>query len=801
VLISLNWIKEYINLDDISTEEIVDKLTYCGLEVDEVIDKGKDLKDFVVGFVKECGKHPNADKLSKCVVFDGEKDWSVVCGANNVAKGQKIIFAPTGTYIPGADFTLKKTNIRGEVSEGMICSEKELLLGNDHNGIMVLDEALIEGTPIAVALNVDDVQLEIAITPDRADALSHYGIARELAALFDRDVKKPVVKLSESDQDIKDLASVEVENVEDCPRYSAKVVTDVTIQESPEWLKKTLNSIGLRPINNVVDVTNFVLHELGQPLHAFDLDRLSGKKIIVKSAGEDQKFTTLDSKIQNVKAEDLFICDGDKPVALAGVMGGENSEVIDSTTNILIESAYFRPSRIRRTAKLVGISSDASYRFERGCNPAQTVFAAERAAQLIAELGGGKIAKGTIDVYPNKIEPLIVELRYERIEKILGYNVPLDSVILILNKLDLKVLKEDFGVLTVSVPPLRPDIEREIDLIEEVARIYGYDKIPEVTRVNVTLEKKTDQSEFVANAKKTLIGMGFNEIITNSLMTDEVAGKFGKSIPVLNPSSTSMSHLRTSLIPGALSTIAKNINVRENNLMLFEVGKTFNKISEGKIEDFSDFVEKEELTLVITGNNTNAEWYEKERKNDVYDLKGFVDEFLNKMSLDYMLQDSKNVKDSSIYSVCYSKIFKKEEYAVGGKINYKILKSFDIGQDVFVFTLNITELKKLRRKTVKFNELLKYPKMVRDAAFILDKNILNSDIELVIRKACSKLLKNIKLFDIFESDSLGEGKKSMAYQLEFYDESRTLTEEEVDSDFWKAIESVKSKFSAQLRGH
>lgn len=800
MLISLNWIKDYIDLDGVSTDEIVDKLTYCGLEVDEVIDKGKDLKDFVVGFVKECGKHPNADKLSKCTVFDGKREWSVVCGANNVAQGQKIIFAPTNTYIPGADFKLKKTKIRGEVSEGMICSEKELLLGDDHDGIMVLDDNLEEGTPIAVALNVDDIQLEIAITPDRADALSHFGIARELAALLDKDVKKPVVELSESDKAIDDLASIEVENNEDCPRYSAKVVTGVTIKESPEWLKKKLNSIGLRPINNVVDVTNFVLHELGQPLHAFDLDRLSGKKIIVKSAGEDQKFTTLDSKEQNVLAEDLFICDAEKPVALAGVMGGENSEVIDATTNILIESAYFRPSRVRRTAKLVGISSDASYRFERGCNPEQTVFAAERAAQLIVELGGGQVAKGTIDVYPNKIEPLIVELRYDRIEKILGYNIPINNVIVILNKLDLRVLKEDYGILTVSVPPLRPDIEREIDLIEEVARIYGYDKIPEISKVSVTLEKKIDQSEFVENSKRALISMGFNEIITNSLMTDDVAGKFGKSIPVLNPSSASMSHLRTSLIPGALSTVAKNIKVRETDLMLFEVGKTFNKVTDGDIKEFADFCEKEELTLLITGNSANANWYGKEEQADIYDLKGFVDEFLNKMSLDYMLQDSAKMKDPSIYSVGYSKVFKKEEYAVGGKISSKILKAFDIDQDVFVFTLNITELKKLRRKTVKFTELLKYPKMVRDAAFILDKNILNSDIELVIKKACSKLLKNIKLFDIFESDSLGAGKKSMAYQLEFYDESRTLTEEEVDTDFWKAIENVKKKFSAQLRG-
>ena len=570
MIVSLNWLKEYVDLDGISAEEIVDKITYSGLEVDEVVDQGKNLKGFVVGYVKEHGKHPNADKLSKCVVSVGEKEYSVVCGAPNVVQGQKIIFAPVDTYIPGADFTLKKTKIRGEVSEGMICSEKELLISDDHSGIKVLDPDLEEGTPISEALGLDDVQIDIDITPDRADALSHYGIARELAALFNRKLLKPEIKLEEGDQNIEDLASVVVENAVDCPRYSAKVVTGVGIKESPEWLKKRLNAVGLRPINNVVDVTNFINFELGQPLHAFDLDRLADKKIVVKNAGQDQKFVTLDSKERDIKAEDLFICDGEKPVALAGVMGGENSEVVNNTKNILIESAYFSPSRIRRTAKLAGLSTDSSYRFERGCNPEQTLYAAERAAQLIAELSGGIVAKGSIDVYPEVIKPRIVELRYDRIEKILGYNISLDAAITILNKLDLKVLEENYGVLTVKVPPFRHDIEREIDLIEEVARIYGYENIPEISKISVTLEQRIDQSEFVEKAKTALIGLGFNEIITNSLLTEKISGRFGNPIAMMNPQSATMSHLRTSLIPGALSTISKNLKVKEKNLMLLK---------------------------------------------------------------------------------------------------------------------------------------------------------------------------------------------------------------------------------------
>ena len=798
MLVSLKWLKDYVDLSGISVEEVVDKLTYCGLEVDDVIDQGKNLQGFVVGYVKELKRHPNADKLSCCVVFDGEKDNNVVCGAPNVAAGQKIIYAPVDTYVPGMDFKLKKTKIRGEVSEGMICSEKELNISENHEGIAVLDPGLKEGTPVSEVYNLDDVLIEIAITPDRADALSHFGIARELAALFDRSLKKPEINISVGSKNINDLASVVIENAEDCPRYSAKVVTGIKIKESPEWLKQKLRAIDLRPINNIVDVTNFVLHELGQPLHAFDLDKVMGSKIIIKSAGEDQKFITLDSKERNVKAEDLYICDAEKPVALAGVMGGENSEVTNNTANILIESAYFRPSRVRRTSKILGLSTDASYRFERGCDPYGTVYAAERAAQLMAELGEGEVADGTIDIYPNEIKPLEVELRYSRIEKILGYIVPKDQVSIILNKLGLAVLSETEEIFLVQVPPFRPDIEREIDLIEEVARIYGYDKIPEISKINVTLEPRVDQSEFVERAKQALLALGFNEIVTNSLMTDAIADKFGKSVSILNPQSSTMSHLRTSLLPGALMSVAKNLNVREKDLLLFEVGKVFNRLTENEINDFEDFVETEELSLIVTGNRTTDEWYSKESAYDIYDLKGFVTEFLRKLDIT-ALNDSSEISDE-LYEYGFSKTFKKKVIAQGGKLKTKVLKDFDIIQNVYVFTFNITELKQKRGKEKRFTDLLKYPKVVRDAAFILDKNILNSDIELVIVKACSKLLKNIKLFDIFESDSLGKGKKSMAYQLEFFNEERTLTEEEVDKEFWNAIEKVKEKFNAQLRG-
>jgi phenylalanyl-tRNA synthetase beta chain len=422
--ISLNWIKEYVNLDGISNEEIVDKLTMSGLEVEDYVDQNKKYSGIIVGLVKDVQKHPNADKLTVCTVYDGKTDLTVVCGAPNVEKGQNVVFAPLGTVIPKGNMEMKKVKIRGVESNGMICAEDELELSDDHSGIMVLNDDLSAGTIISEALKLNDVLLEIAITPNRPDALSHIGVARDLAAIFSRELRIPKLDFQESQQDANQLASVEIEDKINCPRYSAKVVTGITIKESPEWLQNKLTKVGLRPINNVVDVTNFILHELGQPLHAFDLDQLAGKKIIVKSLTEELKFTTLDSKDRILLKGTMMICDGKREVAIAGVMGGENSEVTGSTKNILIESAYFNPTSIRRTSKKLQLSSDSSYRFERGTDPSNTVFAAQRAAQLIASIAGGEIVKGVIDEYPAKVKQKEITFRLARMKKLLGYEVP-----------------------------------------------------------------------------------------------------------------------------------------------------------------------------------------------------------------------------------------------------------------------------------------------------------------------------------------------------------------------------------------
>ena len=797
--LSLNWLKNYVDLDGIATDEIVETLTTSGLEVDEVIDQKKIYENFVVGYVAEKEKHPNADKLSLCKVKVGEDELPIVCGAPNVQAGQKIVLAKVGAKIPTADFTIGKTKIRGEVSLGMICSERELGISDNHDGIMVLPDDVKEGTELSDALGFNDVIIDIDITPNRADAFSHVGVARDLAAVFGKKLLRPEFEIKETGDSVNDFAEVIIENETDCPRYVARVVRNVTIKESPNWLKEKLTAIGLRPINNVVDVTNFILYELGQPLHAFDLDKLAGQKIIVRSAGKDETFITLDSKERKLIETDLLICDAEKPVAIAGVMGGENSEVTDDTKNILIESAYFRPSAIRKTSKKLGLQTDSSIRFERGCDPDMTTFAADRAAALIAELGDGEITSGLIDVYPNEIKRKKVSLRFERARKVLGFDVSAQKAKDILNSLELEVIEETEETVTCSIPLFRHDIEREIDLIEEIARIYGYDNIPNISKIGVSIERKVDHSLFKDHVRTTLTGLGFYEIITNSLLNEEVAKKYGNPVGVMNPQSVEMSHIRPSLVPGVLATIGRNIKVKENDLKIYEIGHIINKIND-EINDFSDFDESEHLLIAITGLAEKVEWNNKEREFDFYDLKGIAESFLEEVINYSRTKIKMNNSADGIYEYSISILSGRTKIADGGKISKNILKDFDIAQDVFVFDFNLDELKKLQKNKPVFKELLKYPQIKKDCAFVIDKNITFSTVEKIIYENSSKLLKNVKLFDIFESESLGEDKKSLAFELIYFDESRTLTEEEVETDFWKAIEGVKNKVKAELRG-
>ncbi len=782
--ISLNWLKKYIDLSGLSVEDIVSNLTMSGLEVEDFINEAEIYSGFIVGYVKEKNKHPNADKLSVCTVSTGSEELQVICGAPNVEKGQKVVFAPIGTLIPKGNFKIGKAKIRGVESFGMICAEDELELSDDHSGIMILDGELKEGTPITKALGLNDVIMEIAITPNRSDALSHIGVAYDLAAIFERKIKIEEIDIEEDGEKTTDYASVEIEDAENCPRYSARAVLNVTIKESPLWLKERLTKIGLRPINNVVDVTNYVMYETGQPLHAFDLDRLNGRKIIVRSTKTPEKFTTLDSKERELPLNTLMICDGEKPVAVAGVMGGENSEIYAETKNILIESAHFNPSSIRRSSKLLGLSTEASYRFERWVDPNGTVYSAERAAQLIAELGEGKITKGLIDEYPNKILEKEVPLRFKQIKRILGYDIPKEKVLKVLTGLGLKVLFEAEDEVRFNVPTKRPDLEREIDLIEEIARINGYDNIPTVERIAVTLGAKTDESDFTDKIKNIATGLGLSEMINNPLQSDKTASISGNKIAVLNPQSIDMAYLRTSLIAGALPTIAKNINVGEKDLEFYEIGNVFNQKPEhNEIKSFEDFTEEQKILVVLTGKKIRKSWQASEMYHDFYSLKGVVESLLAKISLDNVLSDSYYHNENTIFDYYFTKNHGGTEIGIGGLVKKNVLKQFDIQQDVFCFEFNLDLLKSIKKTEKRYTELLKYPKVVRDFAFIFDKDITYQEVMEFIKKSGSKLLKAVQLFDLFQSEQLGSNKQSMAFTLEYFATDRTLTEDEVEKEF------------------
>ncbi len=798
--ISLNWLNDYVKIEGIPVNEIVDKLTMSGLEVEDMVDENALYENFVVGYVKDKKKHPNADKLSLCNVSTGSEEFQVICGAPNVEAGQKVVFAKIGAVVPKGNFKIGKAKLRGIESYGMICSEAELELSDNHEGIMVLDKLLEAGTPISDALSLNDVILEIAITPNRPDALSHIGVARDLAALFNLELKIPKTDYIESSEHVSDVASVKILDQRNCPRYVAKVVKDITIKDSPEWLKNRLSAIGLRPINNVVDVTNYVMYETGQPLHAFDLNKLNGKEIIVRSTEDESDFTTLDSKERKLPAETLLICDAAGPVAIAGVMGGENSEISNETADILIESAYFNPSSIRKTSKVLGLSTEASYRFERGCDPNNALYAAERTSQLISELAGGEVTDGSIDVYPRKIKEREVRLRFERVNKLLGYPISNEKIFYILDKLGFKITFESEDELHLSVPAFRPDIEREVDVIEEIARINGYDNIPTISKISITLEQKHDESEFADNVRNIANGLGFYEMINNPLQSEKIASITGNKIPVLNPQSLDMAYLRTSLVPGALSIISANIKVGEKNLSLFEIGNVFNRLTDDEIRSFDDFKESQRLIFITTGKVNEKHWNIEEKYHDFFYIKGVVNSFLTKISLDNVLNDSYYDSVNSFYAFSLRKSYENSVIGEGGKIKKDVLNQFDIQQDVYCFEFDIDRLKKIDLVKKTYKGPLKFPKVMRDFAFVFDKKISFDEVFSFIKKSSSGLLKKVQLFDIFESESLGRNKKSMAFSLEYYSEDRTLTEDEVEKDFNSLISLISKKFEAKLRG-
>lgn len=800
--VSYNWLKEFIDLP-LSPAETANKLTLIGLEEEETFEYGSKLEGIIVGEVVETSQHPNADRLKLCQVNLGEETVQIVCGANNVAAGQKVPVATVGSTLPiklddGSFLTLRKAKLRGEVSNGMICAEDELGLGSDHDGIMVLDSDLKVGTPInqVFELNTDTI-IDIAITPNRPDATCHLGVARDLAAALNLELKKPEIELSQNVVLASEDISIEIENPEKCHRYVGKMIKNVEIKESPTWLKNRLLALGMRPVNNVVDVTNFVMHELGQPLHAFDYDEINGKKIIIKDFDEIIEFETLDHVKRKCTPGTLFICDGDGPVAIAGVMGGLHSEVSDSTTNILLESAYFDPGSIRKTAKAETLQTDASYRFERGIDPNLQAIAAERVAALIAEVSGGTLTNELIDVHPVKTDPIELTLRKSYLNRLLGTDIKVDEAIDIVNGLELEVLSKDEDKVTFKIPTFRPDLVREVDLIEEVGRLYDYNKIEAPNHgIFVSTETFSEWEVLVSKLKKSAVELGFREIYTNSLISEKEAGQFGSldsMVGTLNPLTKDMTTLRPSLLHGFLKAAAYNFNRKASSVRFFELGNVFEHSDNWTYHE--GIKEQTHLMLGISGLKATEHWSTKPVNYSAFDLKSSLNALFTKLGL---IEGISSVLENEVLIYSYKNI----ELGDLKPISKKLKDAYDLEPNTFVAELSINAieaaLKKLPEHVFKF--IPKFPAFEFDFSMIVGTSIAAGDLINSIKSKAGKMLQSIEIFDVFEGESLGEGNKSIAFRLQFLDPNKTLNIKEVEPIINRVVKTLEKQFSAKLRG-
>lgn len=788
--VTYNWLKEYVEFD-YTPEQLVEKLTMIGHEVDDLLKQEAEFEGVVVGHVLKKEAHPNADKLSLCEVDVGNEKLSIICGAPNVAVGQKVPVAVNGAKLPGG-FKIKRTKIRGIESNGMICSESELKLSNRADGIMVLENTLEPGTDFKKLVSKVDFLIDIDVTPNRPDCFGVIGIARDIATSANTEMTKPEAVPNESDRDVGDFVKVNILDKEKCPRYSARYIENIKIKPSPLWLVQQLESVGIRSINNVVDVTNYVMMETGQPLHAFDYKFVEGGEINVRCAKDGEKFTTLDEKKHKLNPEALLICDKEKAVALGGIMGGLNSEVSADTKSVLLESAYFNPKNIRRTSKHLSISTESSKRFERGVDPNGALYALNRAAGLIVKLGEGDVAKGCIDAYPAEIGPIKIKLRTERVELLLGIKIPASEIKSILERLDFVVVGEN--EFTVEVPTFRPDVTLEADLIEEVARIYGFDNIPADTSCFVEQdEPKDDEEYFVQKLKQMMISFGFSEAVTFDLVSPDMATSFlteGEPVKLINPLSEEMAVLRSSLIPSLLNSVRWNINRGEKNLKLFEVGTKIKRLNGKNIEAAT-------ITGVMTGKLVEDTWKNKYQAGDFYDLKGIVQRLVHgcriqKVNFGTFRSEFVTGKALSV---------KVGELKLGhfGELNFNILKSFAIDQSVFYFEILLDDLRNAAQADIAFTSIPKFPSVIRDLAVVLRNEVASENLVEAVTSEGGKLLKDVQVFDVFKGKQLGEGLKSIALNLTFSSMERTLTEVEIDKRIDRILKSLKAEFSAELR--
>jgi phenylalanyl-tRNA synthetase beta chain len=804
--ISYNWLKQFIKIDW-QSEETAALLTDLGLEV-EVVEKYQSVKGglegIVVGHVLTCVPHPDADRLKITTVDLGDGiPVQIVCGASNVAAGQKVPVATIGTVLydkEGESFTIKKGKIRGQESHGMICAEDEIGLGTSHDGIMVLDESLEPGTPAATVFKIEnDEVFEIGLTPNRADAMSHLGTARDLRAGMlqsGANVELITPSVSKFRVDKRTLKiDIDVKDSKLVPRYCGVTISGISVKPSPAWLQNRLKAIGLNPKNNIVDVTNYVLHELGQPLHAFDAAKISGK-VIVKTVPAGTKFTTLDDVERSLHEEDIMICDEKGPLCIAGVFGGKESGVSESTNSIFLESAYFNPVSVRKTAKRHQLNTDASFRFERGIDPSITEYALKRAALLIQEVAGGEITSDVIDVYPKKVEDFSVFLNFNKVTKIIGQEISKDIIKKILVSLDIKVNSVSDSGLGLTIPAYRVDVQREIDVIEEILRVYGYNNIKFSNKVNATVSNSPRTEDYkIQNVVATqLNSQGFHEMMANSLTTANYIQlsemlKEEHNVTMLNPLSSDLATMRQSLLFSGLEAISYNINRKSTDLKLFEFGKTYHNYPSG-------YEEKKHLTLFLTGNRNQETWTSDQKPTDFFLFKGYVNAILERLGI----QKTQNQPLSTdVFAEGIAISLGKETVVELGVVKKSILKHFGIKQEVFFADFNWAAILKLVSNKIKYTEIPKYPEVRRDLALLIDQAVTYESIYTIARQTEKSLLKNIDLFDVYEGQNLPEGKKSYALSFSIQDSSKTLTDEQIDKIMNKLQKNFETELGAVLR--
>ena len=818
--ISYKWLKEYVDFD-LTPQETADALTSCGLEVDaleEVQTIRGGLKGLYVGKVLTCELHPNSDHLHITTVDLGKGEpQQIVCGAPNVAAGQKVVVADLGCvlYDGDSEFTIKKSKLRGVESFGMICAEDEIGVGTAHDGIIVLPEDAPVGQPAAEYYNLEsDWVIEIDITANRSDALSHWGVARDLYAWLKRNGHKTSLHrpdCTEFSVDNNDMPiDVEIENTEACRRYACVSITGCEVKESPEWLQNKLKIVGLRPINNIVDITNYVMMAYGQPMHCFDADMVEGKKIVVRTQPEGTKFVTLDGEEHTLGEHDLSICNANEPMCIAGIFGGKGSGTYDTTTNVVLESAYFHPTWIRKSARRHGLSTDASYRFERGIDPNGTIYALKQAAILCKQLAGGKVSMEIKDVYPSPIADSRVQLDYEYVDRLVGKKIGNDMIKSIVESLEMKVVEETAEGLLLDVPAYRVDVQRPCDVVEDILRIYGYNnvEIPTQLKSSLTILGDEDKAYHLQNVVgEQLVGCGFREILNNSLTKTAYYTELNRyteetTVKVMNPLSSDLGVMRQTLLFGGLESIGRNVNHKMPNLRFFEFGNCYHFSPEKKNDEdpIKAYTEEMHLGMWLTGKRVEGSWAHADEQSTFYELKAYVMNIFTRLGVNPGVVVAESSDNNVFGKALALKARSGKVLCEMGIVSHKVLKKMDIEQEVFYADINWNNMMRVIKKNeVLYHDICKFPSVSRDLALLIDKNVQFEQIEQVARQTEKKLLKSVELFDVYEGKNLPEGKKSYAVNFILQDETKTLNDKQIEAIMTKLISNLKSKLGAELR--